>query len=281
MTSTNDVVVGVDGSESALAATEWGAACATASQRRLGLVYVCDGGFAGRGASSKFVRAELRRMFRPIVDDARKVAVSCQPTLKPQARVLLGAPSRVLIDLSRHVGMLVFGWTGTGSLGQWLLGSVPQRVLANADCPVVVVPASPESSASPTPERVVVGLREAGVDSAVFEFAVTTAQIRGLSVEFVYVDEGDVPSGVPFEAEQACARWRDEHPDVPIKTMALRGDLGPTLASHCSTDSLLVLGRHPHEPHTPHLVGSHTRQILSVARCAVAIVPPALAWPDN
>jgi nucleotide-binding universal stress UspA family protein len=278
MTSTNDIVVGVDGSEASVAAIKWGAAYAAASHRRLGLVYVCDSSIAGRGISSRFVRAELRRMFRPIVDEARKVAVSYDPTLAPEAKVLLGAPSRVLIDLSHHVGMLVVGWTGSGSLARWMLGSVPQRLLANAECPVVVIPASEDSSTSPTLAHVVVGLRDTGVDRAATEFAFTTATTLELGVDLVFVDQGEVPSGLPAEVEEAAAGGRDRYPGVSIKTHVLRGDLGPTLAAHCSADSLLVLGRHVHEPHTPHLVGSHTRQILNEVNCAVVIVSPLGAW---
>jgi nucleotide-binding universal stress UspA family protein len=60
----------------------------------------------------------------------------------PRAEVeaLVGEPADVLVDLSRHLDLLVCGSRAYGPLRAALLGSVSARVVAEARCPVIVVP---------------------------------------------------------------------------------------------------------------------------------------------
>ena len=52
--------------------------------------------------------------------------------------VLQGHPARVLIDAAADADVLVVGYRGHGGFGGTLLGSVTQRVVAGAPCPVLV-----------------------------------------------------------------------------------------------------------------------------------------------
>jgi nucleotide-binding universal stress UspA family protein len=57
-----------------------------------------------------------------------------------EAEALVGDPAEVLVDVSRGVDLLVLGSRGYGPLRAVLLGSVSQRVTAEAQCPVSVLP---------------------------------------------------------------------------------------------------------------------------------------------
>ena len=58
----------------------------------------------------------------------------------------VGDPADVLVDLSEHLDLLVSGSRGYGPLRAVLLGSVSRRVVAEASCPVIVLPRGVESS---------------------------------------------------------------------------------------------------------------------------------------
>jgi nucleotide-binding universal stress UspA family protein len=53
---------------------------------------------------------------------------------------VVGDPADVLVDLSQRIDLLVCGSRGYGPLRGVLLGSVTRRVIAEAHCPVIVLP---------------------------------------------------------------------------------------------------------------------------------------------
>jgi nucleotide-binding universal stress UspA family protein len=64
-----------------------------------------------------------------------------QGTPGAEARVLRGAPARVLVDVGHgDVDLLVMGSRGYGPARSVLVGSVARQVADHAPCPVVVVP---------------------------------------------------------------------------------------------------------------------------------------------
>lgn len=59
---------------------------------------------------------------------------------------ILGDPADELIELSRHVDLLVCGSRGYGPVRAVLLGSVSRRVAEDAHCPVIVLPRGVEAA---------------------------------------------------------------------------------------------------------------------------------------
>ena len=51
----------------------------------------------------------------------------------------LGSPAEILERLSTEVGLIVLGARGLGALKRLLLGSVSERLLRHAACPVLIV----------------------------------------------------------------------------------------------------------------------------------------------
>ena len=62
------------------------------------------------------------------------------PDLEIETRVLEGRPADALVDASRTAELLVMGTRGYGGFRGLLMGSVSQAALADAECPVMVVP---------------------------------------------------------------------------------------------------------------------------------------------
>lgn len=137
------VVVGVDGSESSLHALRWAARQATLMGVPLQVVTAWD--FPERPAPLGIV-AEVPWQ-DALMDEARsKLDEIVTATLadEPQpahvgAEVIRGAPAQVLLDEVREGDLLVVGNRGRRALAEFLLGSVSERCVRHASCPVAVI----------------------------------------------------------------------------------------------------------------------------------------------
>lgn len=81
------------------------------------------------------VEARHRGMVQVMVD---KFAHD-YPDVEVEIRVMRGPAAQVITDLSDEAGILVLGSRGRGGFRGMLLGSVTQRVIETATCPVIVV----------------------------------------------------------------------------------------------------------------------------------------------
>lgn len=72
----------------------------------------------------------------PLAEEARRQGV------RATARVLRGSPSYAIVEAAAadRADLIVVGTHGRGGLPRLLLGSVAQKVIASAPCPVMTVP---------------------------------------------------------------------------------------------------------------------------------------------
>jgi nucleotide-binding universal stress UspA family protein len=132
------VVVGFDGSEAATAAVDWAAGQAERAGGRLELVsaweYPTSWGNVIALPSDFDPVADTQAMLGPVVE---RLAAE-HPGLQVRTHVVEGRAAEVLIEASRHAALLVVASRGHGSFTGLMLGSVSQRCVTHAACPVVV-----------------------------------------------------------------------------------------------------------------------------------------------
>jgi len=143
------IVVGVDGSPSALKALRWAIAQAQRTGASVDVVAswldpvasaYSSFGFSPvfpddedwAGLTDKYLQAAVAEAV-----DGRRSRVQIV------TRVVRGHPAQVLLDAAEGAQLLVVGSRGHGTLAGLLLGSVSQHCVQHAPCPVVVVPADP------------------------------------------------------------------------------------------------------------------------------------------
>ncbi|MFW6690966.1 universal stress protein [Streptomyces sp. MAR4 CNX-425] len=139
------VIVGVDGSPSGGAATEF--AFAAAARRGTALVAVHAWSPwraeapAPRDPAAPYASApgELAANEERLLAEALAGRQERYPDVPVERRVLRGGPREALIEASREAALMVVGARGRGGFTGMLLGSVSQAVLHHADCPVAVV----------------------------------------------------------------------------------------------------------------------------------------------
>jgi nucleotide-binding universal stress UspA family protein len=138
------IVVGVDGSEGAAAALEFAAGEAARRNARLRVVAAWEVPVAVYGAEfPRSLDAEMLDAFRAraeqLADDASATAKKLQPSLDVEALATQGEPADVLLEQGAGADLIVVGRRGLGGFKSLLLGSVSNRVVHDAACPVVVV----------------------------------------------------------------------------------------------------------------------------------------------
>ena len=76
----------------------------------------------------------------------RDVVAELEGDVPVEAEAMVGDPAEVLRDFSKGLDLLVVGSRGYGPLRAVLLGSVSRRLMAEAHCPVIVVPRGVEAA---------------------------------------------------------------------------------------------------------------------------------------
>nr|WP_184080057.1 universal stress protein [Nocardiopsis mwathae] len=151
------VSVGVDGSPAAdaaatqafLAAAERDAvlrvvsAYGPASQGRFGPLDHADLTWHDAAPEEPAARAEAERMLAESIAGEREH----HPDVRVEEVVLRAYPERALIAESHRADLVVVGARGRGGFTGLLLGSVSQKLVQHADCPVMIVRAAREPRA--------------------------------------------------------------------------------------------------------------------------------------
>jgi nucleotide-binding universal stress UspA family protein len=284
MTARREILVGVDGSPESNAAVVWASSEAASRGSGLVVVHAFDTGSIGLWLTTPSIRSGLRELAKPLIDDALRLVASHEPTVSAHGRVVIGAPTRMFMLLSRRVELTVIGRSGHGALARMWLGSLTQRLLADAGSPVVAVGPVTRDARPGELSRVTVGVELGAADDTTLRFAFDEAQRRAAPLSAVHAVQLDtwaapsspVPAALVREAEERQAklltRWQADYPAVGVTSTVRSGRAGSVLASACKPDDLLVLGHHRHAPFPPHQLGPVAALALQDAPCAVAVV---------
>jgi nucleotide-binding universal stress UspA family protein len=178
------------------------------------------------------------------------------------------------------------------ALGRFFIGSVTQRVVRCAPCPVLVVRErtlkEQESRKEFDLKRIVVPTDFSEASKKAFPYAAALARKFGATITLVHV----VPThlalslsqlGVMLEEKRLIERARKElplfceaelDPRVQVSTMVLTG--GPTYGICQTAESeaadLIVMATHGHTALQRFVVGSVTEHVLREAPCPVLVV---------
>src|SRR5690242_9984758 len=138
---TQPIVVGIDGSESALDAARWAAAEAARRNRRLRIVHAYRWPLPEYGPVPFDVSMidAVRAGADKVVREAAAAVIEIVPDSPPETAVVRGAPVSVLLEESARAELLVLGSRGLGGFAELLAGSVAVELAAHGRCPVVVV----------------------------------------------------------------------------------------------------------------------------------------------
>ncbi|QNE73382.1 universal stress protein [Streptomyces finlayi] len=284
------LVVGVDGSEPSLRATDWAADEAQRHGLSLRLVHASlwerYEGVLRAGALS---RSDGRVLAENIVGTAAERVRRRTQDVGVTTEVLLEDPVRALLREGLHASALVTGVRGRGEIAGLLLGSVSLAVAAGAHCPVIVVRGDAAGLAG-THERILLGIGGADVDTAAVRFAFEEARVRGCVLDVVrawrrpaheqtshplltgsparYDEEGAVAL-----LEEALKPHEQSYPEVRVRRATVEGPARKVLLARSAASDLLVIGARRRGGQAGVHLGRVGHTVLHHAACPVAVVP--------
>jgi len=249
-TSSHCVVVGVDGSRSALQAGRWAVDEAVDRDVPLRLVYAIES-----AESEPDAEGAIRDAFAAI-DSTRK-------PVKIEAEVVHERPVTALLTESRSAAMICVGSTGLKHAVHGHIGSTASAVINSAHCAVAVVPIT----AVPTPTGSVLAVVDESLDSTgVLALAVREARLRGARLTVL-------TAAAPARLERYLAIWRRNYRDVDIQPVAKQGGVVDYLEyRHRTTDPVQLVVVDPRRPGPADvLVAPAGRAALDAARCTLLV----------
>lgn len=280
------MVVGVDGSDSALRAVGWAAAYAAQHSLPLRLVHVylapviLPVGTFDQGVVRKAMRAQGRRWLRHAREAATAVAKVRLETVLQPAPVVPG-----LAFEAAAARLLVVGTRGLGGFTGLLLGSTTAALAGRVPCPLVVIRGDERRSGP-----VVVGVdgTEASESAIAFAFAEAAARDRRLVAvhtwtgpvldTFLLGQSGIEPDFVPQQQRawellaERLAGWQEKYPEVRVHREVVRDNPARALLRYADGAALVVVGSRGRGGFRGLVLGSTSQDLLHHAHCPVAVV---------
>jgi nucleotide-binding universal stress UspA family protein len=284
------IVVGVDGSSSALAAVKWAADECARHHVPLRLVHGYSlpvRGYPEIIMTGNEIRKAIEDQAQDWLAEAVAAARAAAPEVEVTTEVLNDSGTHLLIQESRDARLMVLGSQGLGNVTGLLVGSTALALAAHAKCPTVVV-----RGTSLPDGPVVVGVDGSPTSEAALAFAFEAASMRGcpltaimcwqdFMVESAYsasrftVDWGQVEGEEQRLLAQRLAGWQEKYPDVAVHRVVLRDRPVRALMRYGAEAQLVVVGSHGHGGFAGMLLGSTSQALVYNAPCPLAIVRPA------
>ena len=284
------MVVGVDGSDSALRAVRWAADEAARRRRRCGWSPPSAGPTTSSSAipacapatATSCSTSPAGRWPQAAVDGPR----SGRPALEITDELRIGYPIGTLADEARRAQLLVVGDRGLTRVEGLLLGSVGVALAAHAACPVVVV-RGPEPAGPTLP--VVVGVEASPVSEAAIAFAFQAAADRSVPSDRRAHLVGHLPRPRPVHPavrrrrtrstsrSAGASGWPDGRRSTrrsAVTRLVTRDRPAHLLLEQSRQAQLVVVGSRGHGEFAGLVLGSVSNALVHKAGCPVAIVRP-------
>jgi nucleotide-binding universal stress UspA family protein len=244
------VVVGIDGSRSALDAALWAVDEAVGRDIPLRLVYAIAPDDTHdsdpNDAARKLAAAEVAVRY------AFTAVESTDKPVKIEVEILQGAPVRALLDASRNAAMVCVGSIGLKHFQGGRIGSTAAALASAAHCPVAIVRGHDPLKAAQRWVAVEVDGPPAG--DATLRHGLEEARLRGAPLRvlttwqsrFTDIHDNDAVTDGNRLAKAALERhleqWRKRYPDLDVRAVAVHGNTLSYLAKNGDSIQLLVVG---------------------------------------
>jgi nucleotide-binding universal stress UspA family protein len=212
--------------------------------------------------------------------------------------VLQGDPAQQIVAeaLRRGVDLVVMGPHSRGAPEHWFVGSVTERVVRTAPCPVMVVKPSADLRAGRPPRRVLCAVDLGETTAATLVRAATLADT--LQADLIVIHVVATPAGGPVTCGTAGAD-RDLIHDARASLSALvaSAPIAPGCvrqkvvigsppdeivdATAADGNDIVVIGSHAGSIRDRQFIGSTTVRLLRHAAAHVLVVPAAVSRPHE
>jgi nucleotide-binding universal stress UspA family protein len=284
------IAVGIDGSEHSRRALVWAAQHAAWHHVGLDVVHAWSVPYLPYGAGADVDPSEAERHAHELARSETTWLAAHGSTPDDLAEVLVeDEPGSALVTQSAEAELVVVGTRGRNRLAGLILGSVSQRCVDHAECPVAVVPSSWDQASG---RRVVAGIDGSEPSRQALQWAFAEAASRHIDLEVVHAfGDGQVvfPYGPTIAMERnelekaahalledavATEAARSEASPRSIELVAAPGAAGAALVEAAAVADLLVVGSRGRSTFRTLIAGSVAQYCARYAPCPVVVIRP-------
>jgi nucleotide-binding universal stress UspA family protein len=228
------------------------------------------------------------------VRDERSNEIDRQPDWEGpgELTVIPGDPVRVILEQAETLGadLIVLGTHGRRGFDRWVLGSVTERVLHHAPCPVLTANGRAELPDPQGPMLTNVLCADDLTTPGVLSYALSLVRGTGARLEVFHAVE-EVPEAAALDATSfaygpvllAAARERlhatlsaEDREREGVRGVVVCGRAYPQILSRATAEKmdLIVMGVHSGRPMNDLFFGSTTHHVVRGADCPVLVVRP-------
>lgn len=242
------VVVGVDGSRSAVSAALWAVDEAVSRDIPFRLVSVIEDNSCPTSATVACDRVSAQTIIRA----AQTAVESTDQPVKIEADIIWGDPVHALREQSRSAAMLCLGALGIRRSGGRRIGSTAAAVADSAHCPVAVIRGYDPPPA--TPGWIVAEIDDSPDCHGVLDQAVAEALLRNAPLRVLTAWRAGFPDMAGCQAiadhkrhirayqERLLSPYRTRHPELDARGVAVHGSTENYLSRNADSIGLLVIG---------------------------------------
>lgn len=288
----NNVVVGIDGSDTASTALREAARIAAQRELRLDIIHALDFapyGFGGPYIDAGGVYEWVEEAGKAVLSDAEKFAAEVAPTVTVHTEMAIGSPTQWLLESSAKARLVVVGASSSGKAATAVLGNTAVGVASHGKCPVIVV--RERDGVVPSDGPVVVGVDGSALSAQAVGAAFEEAAFRGAELVAVHVwsDLGTAAFEDPRAAALApasleeeehavlsenLAGWSEKYPDVVVRREIYLDNPRGRLLEWSARAQLVVVGSRGRGGFRGMLLGSTSNTLIASAQCPVMVVRP-------
>jgi nucleotide-binding universal stress UspA family protein len=199
------------------------------------------------------------------------------------------------VAAEERASLIVIGSSSRGAAGRVFAGTLAERLLHGAPCPVAVAPRDFHAHGPGDISTITVGYDGSAEAKAALVGARTIARVRGARLRLVEVldatwlgtpalMQGEGYDMMPDDLQEHARRSLDETAaalagDVPVEPVVAVGAPEQVLAEQSQSSDLVVVGSRGYGPHRAVLLGSVSGRLVREASCPVLVLPRGIEAP--
>ncbi len=283
-TDTNQIIVGVDGSDGSLDALRWAAApngSGLPVRPVMAWEYPTAHFLPVPGGGSVLSETAMQESAEAAMADALAQVGGPARFLDPIVR--RGLADTVLVELAQTASLLVVGCRGLGPVRRAFLGSTSRHVVHEAGIPVAVIPSGRRDVARTDPRRIVVGVDDSDHATRALQWALGWARsedevtaicawsvAKGLGYDLPVYDTEHLRFGALRTANHAIEVAGAED---RVTAEAAEGDPRTVLLRAAEEADLLVVGARGRSGFAHLALGSTATSVISDPQAPTVVVP--------
>jgi len=259
------IIVGIDGSQAAIAAALWAVDEAISRAVPLRLISIIK---QTHPSSDDYAR-DLAHAEKSL-SEAQIAVESSRKPVNLETEVSRGPAGPVLVEASRDAEMVCIGSVGIGRYARSLLGSTATELAEQAHCPVAVV--RTESDQPPADINwIVVRMTDASDNDAVVKYAAGEAKLRRAPMLVLGGRPEELTEHADGGFERRVEDWRRRNPEVRVYPITTKFAIASFLQANDERVQLAVISG-AESDQLARLVGPSGHPLFRHPECSVLVV---------